>query len=636
MEIAETNRWVITSQLSILGSDLYSFCTFDEAITYLYYQKEIQVDTETQNFDPHTSLPVCIQLGDKSGENQFLFPFEGAETMNKLKPLLERKDIVFVLHNAKFDLRFFRHYKVIITNVYDTFLAECVLTTGMRDEASSDSNLGLEDLTANYLGVYLNKSVRSLINKEGFSSRVIHYSCEDVRYLSKIKELQEIKIKEWELENTIELENKACIAYAALEYSGIKIDTDKWKEVAKKVEKLRLAKELDLDAIVMSDSKLVSFRPRFSQGVLFQEYADKREVKINWGSAAQKLKVLQALLGKEIDSTGDRVLQRNKKKHKFVKELIEFNKLNKLANSFGNSMLKFVNPVTKRIHCSIWQIVSTGRISVKDPNLNQIPSKGELAVLIRSCFIAEEGNSIVGGDYSGMELRIIAEFSQDPLWVNSFKEGKDLHSVLCAKTFDIQETDVKNPFYLKPEMSYRDVQKTINFGLAYGMSEFKLSDTMDIAVRAAKTIIDNFFMLVPKVQSLLTMFGNAAKKHGRIRTAPPFRRVRWFPEHEYAVDVQDRVILGEIERAGKNTPIQGTNGDIIKVALARIQTIIDNENLPIKLLLSVYDEIRTECPDDMAEEWAKRMEKVMKESAEIVIKTVPIVVDCKVSKCWEK
>jgi len=235
-----------------------------------------------------------------------------------------------------------------------------------------------------------------------------------------------------------------------------------------------------------------------------------------------------------------------------------------------------------------------------------------------------------------MELRIIAEFSQDPVWVNAFKEGKDLHSVLCAKTFDIPETDVKKPFYLKPEMTFRDVQKIINFGLAYGMSEFKLSDTMDIVVKKAKDIIDKFFKMVPRVKAMLDMFGNLAKKHGRIRTAPPFRRIRWFPEHEFVVATNDFTKLGEIERAGKNTPIQGTNGDIIKLAISRLQTIIDDNKLDIKIILSVYDELRTECPDELAEWWKGVMEKTMIDAAKVVIKTVPIVVDCTIKKCWEK
>jgi DNA polymerase-1 len=159
---------------------------------------------------------------------------------------------------------------------------------------------------------------------------------------------------------------------------------------------------------------------------------------------------------------------------------------------------------------------------------------------------------------------------------------------------------------------------------------------MDVAVKVAKDIITKFFKKVPKVKQLLDKFGNLAKQHGRIRTAAPFRRIRWFPEWEFAVETKDFKTMGEIERAGKNTPIQGTNGDIIKLALSMLQNKIDVEDLPVQILLSVYDEIQCECPDDIAEEWKEVMNDTMIKAAQVVIKDVPIVVDCKISKCWKK
>lgn len=156
-----------------------------------------------------------------------------------------------------------------------------------------------------------------------------------------------------------------------------------------------------------------------------------------------------------------------------------------------------------------------------------------------------------------MELRIIAEFSNDPVWLDAFDTGKDLHSILCTMTFGIPIEDVKKPFPQKPDVTYRDIQKIINFGLAYGMSEFKLADTMDISVKEAKKIIDKFFYSVPKVKKLLDELGNVAKNNGYIRTAAPFRRMRRFPDWVDAKVNKDFIKLGEIERAGKNTPIQG-------------------------------------------------------------------------------
>jgi len=431
----------------------------------------------------------------------------------------------------------------------------------------------------------------------------------------------------------MELENKAVIGFSALCYNGIKLDTEKWTEVAQIVEKL-VEQNIDiLDSLVIEHPKLGKFKPKYIQTQMFK--FKTRLTNINWSSNSQKLQIIQALGIKET-SVGDLILQRYKKSHKLIKELIEYNKNAKLKSSFGMEFLNHVNPISKRVHCNIWQILNTGRISVSKPNLNQIPANGELAKAIRSCFIPEEGNVIVGGDYSGMELRLLAEFSQDPLWINTFNEGKDLHSILCAKTFSIPLEDVKNPFPHKPEMSYRDIQKRINFMLAYGGAEHKLADLTDLSIKQSATIIESFFAIVPFVKRTLDMFGYIARKHGSIRTAVPFRRQRLFPKWEEAVLTKDDKVLGEIERAAKNMPMQGSNGDIIKVAISEIQKKIDSEKLPIKLLLSVYDEIRTECPKDIAEWWKVTMQQIMIESAQLVIKSIPVVVDCTIKDKWEK
>jgi DNA polymerase-1 len=624
------SRYVVDYK-GLIEPEHFQSCSLKEAIDYLSNLDEIQVDSETEGFDPYTKNPICYQLGDKTGENQFLFPYS-KENMSALKPILENNNKTFIFQNSQFDLRFLRRDNIIVTNIFDVFLAECLLTTSVPEK---ERQLGLDYLVFKYTGNTLNKSVRGVIHRENLSSRVIVYACEDVKYMSQVKAKQIEKLKELDLMNVMDLENKAAIAFSAMCYNGIKLNQSKWKEVSINVEK-DLKKQIEiLDNIVIKEKKLIKYCSRFTQSKLFDGF-NERVVKINWASDLQKKKVLISLFGDSIEDSSDRTLQKYKKKHKLVGELIKFNKLSKLQSSFGNEFLKHINPVTNRIHPEVWQILSTGRISVSNPNLNQIPAKGEIGNIIRSCFIPEEGNVIVGGDYSGMELRIIAEFSDDPVWVNAFIEGKDLHSLLCSMTFGIPETDVKKPFPLKPEMTYRDVQKTINFGLAYGMSEFKLADTIDISTKDAKSIIDKFFSQVPKVKKLLDTFGNLAKTYGRIRTAPPFRRIREFENWQLAVETQDFKRLGEIERAGKNSPIQGTNSDIIKLAMHLLQTEIDRDKLPIKIILSVYDEIRCEAHKSIAEYWKDRMNTVMLESAKTVIKKVPIVVDCKITDCWIK
>jgi DNA polymerase-1 len=613
--------YVVTKNKELFENDVYKIIDLNTCYDILKTKEILEFDTETTGLNCHKDILLTQQFGD--GINQYVIDNKTIDRKT-FKEILEDKNKLIVFQNAKFDLKFLLKQNIKIYNLYDTFLAECILTTGLDKR-----ELGLDKLVLKYCSVVIPKSDLKYIYKEGLSARVVKYCADDVTYLTKIMNKQLIKLKELDLLNTLELENKVTKVFAKMEFDGVMLNTSKWLEIANKTGKLELECESDLDKIVLNEPKLNKFVPKYVQGNLFG--FEERQLNINWSSSKQKLDIIRTL-GFETETTGDRFLQVNKKKHLLINKLIDYNKYSKLSSSFGKDFLKFVNPETSRIHPDIWQILQTGRISVSDPNLNQIPSKGELGKEIRSCFIPQPGYKIVGGDYSGMELRIIAEFSQDPLWVNSFVNGEDLHSVLCSATFDIDIKDVKTSFPKKPDITYRDIQKTINFGLAYGMSKFKLADTMQIDVDEADKIIKKFFSVVPKVEQFLNYLGNLAKTRGYIRTAAPYRRIRFFENN----DKEDFKRLGEIERAGKNTPIQGTNGDIIKSALISVQNYIDFHNLPINIILSVYDEIQTECEESIAESWSNTLSEIMIQSAQQVIKTVPITVDCKVSDYWQK
>jgi len=431
-----------------------------ECLDYLYKLDWIAVDTETMGLDPHTKDIISIQLGDF--ENQFVFDTNDY-SLYILKKLLETKNLIF--QNAKFDLQFLYKYNIYPNSIYDTFLAECILQTGYEDKQLSLAYLGDK-----YCNVMLDKTPRGAIQREGLSDRIILYGADDVKYLHKIKEEQLKKIQEYNLENVLALENDVVRVFAHMEYVGVPINKERWSEVA--IITSKNVKELEdkLDNIIKEESKtkpkLKPFVVEYKQSELSFEGIEasiQRNTYINWGSNQQKLKVLK-LLGLKLDSVGEDVLQKFKKEHEIIPLLLKYAEQAKLKSSFGEKFLKHINPITKRVHPDYWQILNTGRISASKPNVAQIPSHGELGVKIRSCFEASENFKIVGGDYSGMELRIIAEFSNDPLWVKAFKEGGDLHSILCSKTFGIPIEDVKKPFPGKPSFTYRDVQKTINFG----------------------------------------------------------------------------------------------------------------------------------------------------------------------------
>jgi DNA polymerase-1 len=635
--------YLVSNQKRIEDKDI-RMASIQDCLEYCRGIEEICIDTETEGFDSHSKKVISMQLGDYN--NQYFIDWSSIDPSVFIS-LFTDKTKTFIFQNAKFDLQFLYHNNLTVENIYDTFLAECLLTAGYSD---SDRDVSLKGIAKKYLDVELDKEIRGKIHSEGISDRVIIYGCNDVKYLGKIKELQLLKIKEYELENVLNLENEVVKVFAKMEYTGVRVDVNKWTSIADKASKIRDDIEVEMDALIYKlgtkhlpdTNSLTKYCRIYKQGNLFFDDVE-RDTIINWKSNSQKLQLLKEL-GLDVDSVGDIIMQRNKNNHPIVPLLISYSKHNKLADAFGMNFLKHINPNTGRVHYNVWQILATGRISVSEPNLNQIPSHGDFGKEIRSAFISRDGYKIVGGDYSGMELRIIAEFSQDPTWIDAFNNGEDLHSKLCAMTFNIPIEDVKKPFPPKPTFTYRDVQKTLNFGLSYGMSEYKLADTIQISVDDAKKLIKKFFSRVPAVSNFLTQLGELGKTRGYIRTGNPYRRIRFFPEWKtyfrnyknerlQGTDFKD---LGSIERKSKNSPIQGTNADVIKRALCLVQKEIDTNNYPVNILLSVYDEIQTECREDFAEEWCKRLEILMVQAAQESIKTVPIIAECSINDCWTK
>lgn len=594
-----------------------------ECIDYLKPLTFISLDTETTGFSPHICKLLSLQVGNK--QLQYIIDVKKVNIL-PLKEQLETKIILGA--NLKFDWQHLYHNGIDIKHMWDVFLAECILTTGYDSE---DRHVSLEAIAMKYCSIQLDKSIRSRIISEGFSDKVIKYCAEDIEFLEEIKEKQTIEIAKWGLERVLNLENTVVRVFAMMEYHGILIDKDKWIKVAEEIKNINIDIIKKLDSIIIEESKDNIFLQKFTQVQqdLFSE--DIRKTFINWASPKQKVFILNKL-GIKVDSVADKILQNNKTKHPIIKDLIELSKHNKLESSFGMEFLKFINPVTKRIHANVWQILSTGRISMSEPNLQQIPAHSKLGQVIKSCFIPKEGYKFVSADFSGFELRIIAHYSKDPLWVNTFKEGKDLHSVLCAETFNIPIKHVKDPFPPKPDISYRFLQKTVNFGLAYGMSKFKLADTAQIPINEADNIIKKFFKKVPLVEKFLNSLAQSGVKNGYIRTDQYYRRIRWFPK----LNKNDFKSIGEVERASKNSVPQGTNGNVIKLALCNLQDIIDKNNYPVNILLTIHDEILTECREDFTKEWKEILEQTMITTAENIVTTVPIEVEGVISDYWTK
>lgn len=601
------------------GWDNIPSSSLNSCIEYLQQFDYVGLDTETEGFDPYTKKLLLLQVGNK--EIQYVINCLDID-ISPLKEVLESK--IILIHNAQFDWRFMNHYGIDIKNIYDTFLAECILTTGYD---SDDRDTSLKGVAKKYCNVELDKSIRGDIHK-GLSEAVIEYAARDIEFLEDIMNAQLVEINKWDLRRVLDLENRAVRVFSKMIYTGIAFDKHKLKEVTDELVVINTNLIEQLDNIIVEEAINKPKLKKFTK-IQYDMFDKVRGTTINWSSPAQKTFVLNAL-GINVTSVNDKTLQFNKTKHKIIPLFIEYSKYAKLTSSFGKELLTFINPVSQRIHSNIWQILKTGRISMSEPNLQQIPAHSTLGRKIKACFIPREGYKLVSADYSGFELRIIAELSQDNLWVNTFKEDKDLHSILCCETFNIPIEEVKNPFPPKPDISYRFLQKTLNFGLSYGMSKYKFADTAQISVNEADKIIKRFFSKVPKVEEFLNMLAKTAVYLGYIRTDLHYKRIRWFPK----LDKEVFKTVGETERAGKNSIPQGVNANTTKQALIDLQEIIDKNNYPVYLLLSIHDEIITECREDFIDTWKNILEDTMIKAAQIVIKTIPVKVDSVVSDYW--
>jgi DNA polymerase-1 len=609
----------------------YEISTVDECYEYLSQLDEICVDTETEGLFNFKNNLLLFQLGDKN--IQYVI---NAKKVNiyLFKPLLETK--LCILQNAKFDFKFLYLNGIDIKFIFDTFLAELVLFTGYnfsKPDKPYYHQTSLKALAKKYCDVDLDKTIRGKIHKGGTSDEIIEYAANDIAYLQEIRDKQMEQIKYWDLEPVMDLENKVIRVFAIMEYNGIKLDPVKWSKVADVTEANSLSYIGQLDKIILEEYKSITGLRKFVN-TQYDAFNPEPSTLINWGSSQQKQEVLN-LLGIKVESAEMEVLVKNQSKHKIVPLLIELSKSNKMSSTYGRKFLKYINPITNRVHTEFWTILSSGRVSSNEPSLLNIPAHGNLAEAIKESFVAEEGNLLIDTDFSGFELRIITELSQDPLWLDTFNNDGDLHSILCCKTFGIPIEDVKKPFPYKPEVNYRFVQKTTNFMLSYGGSEYKLSAMIQITPKVAKDIINKFFAVVPKVKEFLDMLGATAKKYGRIRSPLPYRRIRFFPEHEEAVRDNNFSVLGSIERSGKNHPIQGANANITKLALCRIQDRIDDEILPIKILLPIHDAILVEAPKSIQDYAIKVVQEEMIAAAKTTIKSIPVKVDTTFGEYWK-
>jgi DNA polymerase-1 len=330
-------------------------------------------------------------------------------------------------------------------------------------------------------------------------------------------------------------------------------------------------------------------------------------------------------------------------KHDIIDTYIKYKEAMKLCTSYGHKFFDNLSSDNK-IHTNFHQILDTGRVSSSKPNMQQIPAKNAF----RNCFVAPEGWSFVSADYSSQELNVIAFGSKDPVWLKALEEGQDLHSTCAELVYGDEWTNAAEDNCLynmnkwkckcKKHKKLRTNVKTINFGLAYGMGPNKLSDTLNISMERSQELIKKYFKAFPAIKGFLDKLGNYGKKYGYIKTFPPYNRKRWFTNWYPRIwdNKSASMQLGSIERASKNTPIQGASADMTKRALVLMRDHIKKYELDVKLVMTVHDQIDTICINNYKDIWAEDMKKLMEQAALEIVTNGLLKAEVTIDKCWTK
>jgi len=585
----------------------------DKALESLEKEQILGVDVEANGLDPYTTDLLLVQIGSENTSYIFDARKLNLRELKRYKALLENPKIMKIMHNGKFDYGFLKvQTGVETTNIYDTMLAESILTAGLRGKPAS-----LKALVLQYLELDLDKDIRkTFANYTGkITEDQLKYSALDTLVLFPIFRLQLARLKKENLINIAKLEFSATRVVAEMELKGVYIDVPKWKEIIERLGEKRNKYAQDFQEAVRHHYKTNHFD-------LFGNSVDV----INVNSQVQLMKLFNDKLGLDIPSTGDGVLARVD--HPVAKILRDYRGYEKLISAFGDKLLAKVNRVTNRLHPDFMQLgTATGRFSCSNPNLQQIPRNSEEAPF-RECFTPEPGYKLITADYSSFEMRILADLSGDKNMIKALSDGLDIHSYTASLMFGKAYTEDFKKKY--PDL--RQIAKPIGFGLMYGMGPSGLAPQINSTKEEAIDYMNKYFKSYPSVKKFLDKQANNAVRRGWSIT--PAGRKRWYNLPEPS-DPDYRRLIGKIQREAKNHPIQGTNADAIKFALVFLQDRLKKDGVDGAITHTVHDEIVCEVREDQAEDWAKVQSEEMVRAAELFIKKVPITSDPFVGDVWE-
>ena len=574
---------------------------------YLFTKQILSLDTETTSTHAVDAELVGLSFAVEEKEAFYVaIPSDREEALkfvNIFKPLYENPKIMKVGQNIKYDYEVLMNYGVEIQGkMFDTMIAHYLIQPELYHNMDYLAEVYLHYQTVHIEDLIGPKGKNQKSMRDLAPSEVYEYAAEDADITLRLKNVLEPKLKELNLEVLFwNVEMPLVPVLAHMEMNGVCIDTNTLKETS--VNLTNRLTEIERHIYELAGESFNIASPRQVGEILFgkMKIVDK----------PKKTKTGQYV-------TSEEVLQQLRSKSPIIDEILNYRGLKKLLSTYVDSLPKLINPRTGRIHASFNQaITSTGRLSSSDPNLQNIPVRDDDGKEIRRCFIPEPGCLFFSADYSQIELRIMAHLSEDPNMTEAFREGNDIHAATAAKIWHEDISQVTD--------AQRKKAKTANFGIIYGITTFGLAQRMNIENKEAKQIIEDYFHTFPGVKAYMEKSKEIVRKKGYAETL--FHRRRYLPD----INSHNGTVRGFAERNAINAPIQGSEADIIKVAMVRIFKRFKAEDIKSKMIIQVHDELNFSV---YPEEKEKVEQIVVEEMQNAYQLNVPLVADAGWGNNW--
>ena len=565
------------------------------------------MDTETTSTNAIDAELVGLSFAVKEHEAWYVaIPADRQQAQQMVdifKPVYESPTILKIGQNIKYDLEVLHNYGIVVAEpMWDTMIAHYLIQPELRHNMDY-----MAETLLNYKTIHIDeligpkgknqRSMRELSPKE-----VYEYACEDADITLQLKNKLEPVLKEKNVEQLFyEIEMPLVTVLAEMEMNGVCLDTTSLKETSEVF--TQRMNELEQRIYELAGEEFNIASPKQVGEILFgkMKIVDK----------PKKTKTGQYV-------TSEEVLQQLKGKSEIIEDILAHRGLKKLLGTYVDALPKLINPRTGHIHTSFNQTVTaTGRLSSSDPNLQNIPVRGEDGKEIRKAFIPEPGCLFFSADYSQIELRVMAHLSEDENMIRAFQDGYDIHAATAANIYKKTVDEVSR--------DERTKAKRANFGIIYGITVFGLAERLEISRDEAKQLIDGYFEAFPKVHEYMETSKEMARQQGYAETF--FHRRRYLPD----INSRNATVRNFAERNAINAPIQGSAADIIKVAMIRIHRRFKEEGIRSKMILQVHDELNFSV---YPEERGRVEEIVLQEMQTAYALRVPLVADCGWGNNW--